>query len=285
MKFIGRRQSSNVEDRRRIPGGRKTIFGGGLIGIIIVLVTFFMNGGDAIQVLQDVQQQSSQSYESSEVVIDPAEDEMATYISVALADNEDVWNKLFSESGMEYKEPILVLYKEGTESGCGNASSAIGPFYCPADEKVYIDLSFFQELKTRFGAAEGDFSIAYVLAHEVGHHVQFLLGTSQKVVQEQRGLSEAEANKLSVALELQADFYAGIWAHYTQKYKNVLEEGDIEEAMSAASAVGDDKIQKKSQGYVVPDAFTHGTSEQRMYWFKKGYTSGDVEQGNTFAEL
>lgn len=285
MKFIGRRQSSNVEDRRRMSGGKRTIFGGGIAGIIVVIIVYFMNGGDAMQVLQTIQQQSSQTTESSDIAISAEEDEMANYISVVLADNEDVWNKLFSESGIEYREPKLVLYKEGTQSGCGNASSAIGPFYCPADEKVYIDLGFFEELQTRFGAAEGDFSIAYVLSHEVGHHVQYLLGTMQKVTQRQKSLSEAEANKLSVALELQADFYAGVWAHYTQKYKNVLEEGDIDEALSAASAVGDDMIQKKSQGYVVPDAFTHGSSEQRMYWFRKGFSSGDVNQGDTFAEL
>jgi uncharacterized protein len=285
MKFIGRRESSNIEDRRRMSGGQKTIFGGGILGIIIVIIAYFLNGGDALQVLQNIQQQSSQTTESTDVTITPEEDEMAKYISVALADNEDVWHKIFSDNGMEYREPKLVLYKEGTESGCGNASSAVGPFYCPSDEKVYIDLGFFNELQTRFGAAGGDFAIAYVLSHEVGHHVQNLLGTMQKVSQAQNNLSEPDANRLSVAVELQADFYAGVWAYYTQKYKDVLEEGDIDEALSAASAVGDDMIQKKSQGYIVPDAFTHGTSEQRMYWFKKGFTTGDINQGNTFEEL
>ncbi len=285
MKYIGRRQSSNVEDRRRMSGGKKTVLAGGVIGIVIFIISYFVSGGDVSQIFQDIQQQGSQSYQTADAEIDPAEDELAEYISVALADNEDVWNKLFSENNMKYIEPKLVLYREGTQSGCGNASSAIGPFYCPADQKVYIDLSFFEELQTRFGASKGDFSVSYVLAHEIGHHVQYLLGLSEKVYKVQQGLSEIEANKLSVAMELQADFYAGIWTHYTQKYKNVLEEGDIEEALSAASAVGDDKIQKKSQGYVVPDAFTHGTSEQRMYWFKKGYTTGDIQQGNTFREL
>lgn len=285
MKYIGRRQSSNVEDRRRIPGGKKTIFGGGIVGLIIIAVMYFAGGGDVSQFLQQLQQQGSNTSQSSESVDDPAEDEMATFIAVALADNEDVWNKIFSESGMNYKEPKLVLYREGTQSGCGNASSAIGPFYCPADEKVYIDLGFFEELQSRFGASEGDFAIAYVLAHEVGHHVQNLLGVSNKVHQAQEQLSEKEANKLSVAMELQADFYAGIWTYYTQKYNNVLDQGDIDEALSAASAVGDDKIQKRSQGYVVPDAFTHGTSEQRMYWFNKGYKTGEVDQGNTFEEF
>lgn len=285
MKFIGRRQSSNVEDRRRMSGGQKTIFGGGIIGVIVVIIMYFMNGGDASQVLQSIQQQGVQSEETSDVQISAEEDEMAQFISVALADNEDVWNKIFSDNNEEYREPKLVLYKQGTESGCGNASSAIGPFYCPSDEKVYIDLGFFDELQTRFGAQGGDFAIAYVLAHEVGHHVQYLLGTMQKVNEARNNLSEAESNKYSVALELQADFYAGVWANYTQKYKDVLEEGDIDEALSAASAVGDDMIQKKSQGYIVPDAFTHGTSQQRVYWFKKGFNTGDIQQGNTFAEL
>jgi hypothetical protein len=207
---------------------------------------------------------------------------MARFISVALADNEDVWNQVFTEMGSTYDEPVLVLFRDGTESACGFAATATGPFYCPGDHKVYMDLSFFDELKTRFGAQGGDFAVAYVLAHEVGHHVQTLLGISGKVQEQRKRLPEAEGNKLLVALELQADFLAGVWAHYTQKYKNVLEEGDIEEALSAASAVGDDRIQKKTQGYIVPDSFTHGTSEQRMYWFKKGYTTGDLNQGNTF---
>jgi len=263
-------------------GGTKTVIGGGVIGIIIFIIAQFMGGGDAN--LQDMLQQVSQPGASSDTTTDPAEDELAKYISVALADNEDVWNRLFSESGRQYKEPKLVLYRGSVQSGCGGASSAVGPFYCPADEKVYIDLSFFEELQTRFGAKEGDFAISYVLAHEIGHHVQYLLGVAQKVHDAQQRLSETEANRLSVAMELQADFYAGIWTHYTQKYKNVLEPGDIEEALSAASAVGDDRIQKKAQGYVVPDSFTHGTSEQRMYWFKLGYSSGDISKGNTFRE-
>ncbi|MCB0849687.1 MAG: zinc metallopeptidase, partial [Bacteroidetes bacterium] len=219
------------------------------------------------------------------VNISPEEDEMAKYVSVALADNEDVWHQIFKENGMEYREPKVVLFRDATQSGCGNASSATGPFYCPADEKVYIDLTFFDELKNRFGAEGGDFAIAYVLAHEIGHHVQHLLGTSDKVHEQQQQLSETQGNKLSVALELQADFYAGVWANRNNKMKNVLEDGDIEEALSAASAVGDDKLQKKAQGYVVPDAFTHGTSEQRMYWFKRGYTTGDIRNGDTFSEL
>jgi uncharacterized protein len=285
MKWIGRRESTNVEDRRGMPGGQKLVFGGGLVGVIVFLAVYFMGGGDSAQLLNELQKQTSQTAQVSDTVTNQAEDEMAKYISVALADNEDVWNKIFSEKGLTYEEPKLVLFRGSTESPCGNASAATGPFYCPVDRKVYIDLSFFDELKTRFGASEGDFSVAYVLAHEIGHHVQNLLGISDKVRAKQDDLSEKEANKLSVALELQADFLAGVWAYHNQKYKNVLEEGDIEEALSAASAVGDDRIQKKSMGYVVPDAFTHGTSEQRMYWFKKGFSTGNIEKGDTFQEL
>lgn len=278
---MGRRESDNVEDRRKFSGG-KIALGGGLVGIIIIVINLLM-GGDPNQLLQQIQQQAATQTTSQEP--SAADDEMASFIKVALADNEDIWKKIFRENKLEYREPKLVLFRDATQSGCGNASSAVGPFYCPADEKVYIDLSFFDELKSRFGAQGGDFAIAYVLAHEVGHHVQHLLGTSDKVHDMQNQLSETEANKLSVALELQADFYAGVWANQNQKLNNVLEDGDIEEALSAASAVGDDKIQKKSQGYVVPDAFTHGTSEQRMFWFKKGFQTGKLQEGNTFKEL
>lgn len=281
MKWIGRRESDNVEDRRKFSGG-KIALGGGLVGIIVIVINLLM-GGDPNQLLQQMQQQAATQTTSQEP--SAADDEMASFIKVALADNEDIWKKIFQENELEYREPKLVLFRDATQSGCGNASAAVGPFYCPADEKVYIDLSFFDELKSRFGAQGGDFAIAYVLAHEVGHHVQHLLGTSDKVHEMQNQLSETEANKLSVALELQADFYAGVWANQNQKLNNVLEDGDIEEALSAASAVGDDKIQKKSQGYVVPDAFTHGTSEQRMYWFKKGFQTGKLQEGNTFKEL
>ncbi len=281
MKWTGRRESGNVEDRRRLSGG-KIALGGGAIGIIILLINLFM-GGDPNQLLEQMQQVNAG--QEQQVNISPEEDEMAKYVSVALADNEDVWHQIFKENGMEYKEPKVVLFRGATQSGCGNASSAIGPFYCPADEKVYIDLTFFDELKNRFGAEGGDFAIAYVLAHEIGHHVQHLLGTSDKVHEQQQQLSEKQGNKLSVALELQADFYAGVWANRNNKMKNVIEDGDIEEALSAASAVGDDKLQKQSQGYVVPDAFTHGTSEQRMYWFKRGYSTGDIRNGDTFSEL
>jgi predicted metalloprotease len=281
MKWQGRRESDNVEDRRRMSGG-KIALGGGLIGVVFLIINLLM-GGDPEQVLQQVQSQSAQ--EANSEPLSEQENEMASFIKVALADNEDVWNKLFSENGLQYREPKLVLFKNSVQSGCGGASAAVGPFYCPADEKIYIDLNFFNELKERFGAQGGDFAIAYVLAHEVGHHVQNLLGTSEKVHQMQQQVSEKQANKLSVALELQADFYAGVWTHHNEKLNKVLEEGDIEEALSAANAVGDDHIQKKAQGYVVPDAFTHGTSEQRMYWFKRGLSSGNLQNGNTFSEL
>jgi uncharacterized protein len=284
MKWTGRRQSTNVEDRRRMSGGKQVAFGGGLVGVILFIVIYFLGGGDSAQLLKELQQQTSQSYENSDVTIDPSEDEMAQFVAVALADNEVVWSKIFSDNGLNYEEPKLVLFRDATQSGCGLASASSGPFYCPDDKKIYIDLSFFDELQNRFGASGGDFAIAYVLAHEIGHHVQTLLGISEKVHQQQQQVSEEKANKLSVALELQADFFAGVWTHYNQKYNNVLEAGDIDEALSAASAVGDDRIQKRTQGYVEPESFTHGTSEQRMYWFKRGYSTGDIQKGNTFEE-
>jgi predicted metalloprotease len=205
-------------------------------------------------------------------------------VSVVLKDTEDVWNKLFADQGADYQEPGLILFSGSDQSGCGYASSATGPFYCPLDSKVYIDLSFYDQLQSRFGAP-GDFAMAYVIAHEVGHHVQNLMGISGKVHQAQQGMSKRQANELSVKLELQADFFAGVWAHHADRMKNILEEGDIEEALNAANAIGDDRLQMESQGHVVPDAFTHGTSEQRMYWFKRGFETGDINQGDTFAEL
>lgn len=208
---------------------------------------------------------------------------MGRFMATVLAYTENTWNQIFNENNLgQYQEPTMVLFTDAVSTGCGNASSASGPFYCPADQKVYMDLAFFEELKTRFGAKGGDFAIAYVTAHEIGHHVQTLLGTSQKVTKLQRQTNKTEANKLSVALELQADFYAGVWAHYN---KEILEEGDIEEALSAANAVGDDAIQKRTRGDVTPDSFTHGSSDQRMKWFMKGYKTGDIKQGDTFSEI
>ena len=279
MKWLGRRESSNVDDRRSSNGGK--FFVGGTIGVIILVIKFFMDG-DPTQLIQQIDQQNTQT---TEVVNDSLDNTMAKFVAVVLADNEDVWNKIFAENGLQYEEPKLVLFRGATESGCGNASSSIGPFYCPADKKVYIDLSFMDELKTRFGAQGGDFALAYVIGHEVGHHVQNLLGTSAKTEELQAQTNQTKANKLSVALELQADFYAGVWTYHNQQMKNILEQGDIEEALSAASAVGDDAIQQKTQGTIVPDAFTHGSSTERMYWFKRGYQTGDIRKGNTFAKL
>ena len=280
MKWSGRRESGNVDDRRSVSGGKMAL-GGGIIGIVVVLINLFM-GGDPGQVVEQLQQQGQQT---EAVPLTAEDEEMGKFVKVVLADTEDVWHQIFQENGMTYEEPQLVLFRNSVETACGGATAASGPFYCPGDQKVYMDLAFFEELKTRFGAQGGDFAIAYVIAHEIGHHVQTLLGTSAKMRQQQEGLSEAEANKLSVALELQADFYAGLWAHYGEKKNKFLEEGDIEEALSAANAVGDDAIQKKTQGQVFPDSFTHGTSEERMYWFKRGFDSGDFKKGNTFAEI
>lgn len=281
MKWAGRRQSDNVEDRRSISGGKVAV-GGGIIGIIILLVNVF--GGENAQLITPVleQMQGGQTQTEAAAPLSKEDEEMGQFVRVVLADNEDIWGKIFAEHGMTYKNPKLVLFRGSVQTSCGGASSASGPFYCPADQKVYMDLGFFEELKTKFGAKGGDFAIAYVIAHEIGHHVQTLLGTSAKMHQEQEGKSQAEANKLSVALELQADFYAGVWAHYNEKN---LDTGDIEEALSAANAVGDDAIQSKMQGQIVPDSFTHGTSEQRMYWFKKGFKTGDIKQGTTFEEI
>ena len=282
MKWLGKRQSDNVEDRRTLSGG-KVVAGGGIIGIIILLVNVF--GGENAQlitpVLEQLQGGQSAPIESG-IPLTEEEKKMGDFVRVTLAYNEDIWGKIFADNGMTYKAPKLVLFKGSVETDCGGATSASGPFYCPGDQKVYMDLAFFEELQSKFGAKGGDFAIAYVIAHEIGHHIQTLLGTSAQMRREQEGRNETEANKLSVALELQADFYAGVWAHYN---KDNLDTGDIEEALSAASAVGDDAIQKKLQGNVVPDSFTHGTSEQRMYWFNKGFTTGDIKQGDTFQEI
>jgi predicted metalloprotease len=276
MRWLGRQGSGNVEDRRGMGG--KLVAGGGIGGIIILIISMLLGNNplDSINVGSSPQQEQA----TSEV-----QDQQAQFVSVVLKETESVWSNIFEqELQSDYQEPRLVLFTESDQSGCGFASAATGPFYCPLDKKVYIDLSFYDQLSSRFGAS-GDFAMAYVVAHEVGHHVQNLMGTSGKVHEARQRLSEREANQLSVALELQADFYAGVWAHHTQKNEQILEEGDIEEALRAANAIGDDKLQKQSQGYVVPDAFTHGTSAQRMEWFKKGWETGDINQGNTFEAL
>lgn len=240
-------------------------------------INFLLGGGDLQEQLENTNQAPMTAEQKA------ADDSLAQFVSVVLADCEDVWTQIFKEQGLTYQYPKLVLFTNSTESGCGFSSAATGPFYCPEDNYVYIDLSFFQEMRDRFHAP-GDFPIAYVVAHEVAHHVQFLLGTMDKISQLQQQSGD-QANKYSVALELQADFYAGVWAHYEDRSKHVLDDGDIQEALTAANAIGDDRLQKQSQGYVVPDAFTHGTSQQRMYWFKKGYETGDISQGNTFAAM
>jgi predicted metalloprotease len=277
MKWIGRQQSGNVEDRRGMGG--KLAVGGGIGGIIIALLSFFFGGGD----LSDYTSVQNQPTNTSQGA-DAEQDARAQFVGVVLQDTEDIWNKIFQEQlNRDYQEPKLVLFSGTDQSGCGTASAASGPFYCPLDEKVYIDLSFYDELQSKF-QAPGDFAMAYVIAHEVGHHIQQQLGIAGKVRQMQQGASKSQANDLSVRLELQADFLAGVWAHHAQQSKQILESGDIEEALNAASAVGDDRIQQRSQGYVVPDGFTHGTSKQRMFWFKKGFQTGDIDQGDTFSE-
>lgn len=276
MLWRGRRGSSNVDDRRGISGGGIAA-GGGVIGLIIYLLYSFLGGGGESSPIPPQLPGTSTEMTAEEK---SADDDRAQFVKVVLAETEDVWSKLFSEQGKDYPEPTLVLFRDAAQSACGNASAAMGPFYCPTDRQVYIDLSFYQDLQTQLNAP-GDFAMAYVIAHEVGHHIQNLNGTAGKISQLRREVSETEYNRYSVKLELQADFLAGVWAHHAQK-KNILEAGDIEEALNAANAIGDDRLQKRSQGYIVPDAFTHGSSEQRMYWFKKGYQTGDLSQGDTF---
>jgi len=284
MKWKGRKQSGNLEDRRRMSSGGKLVAGGGAIAIIVLLLQLF--GGESAQNLLPILEQFNQGQPTEQVQqreLTAEEEELGQFVATVLADTEDVWRQIFQENNIgTYKEPVMVLFTDAVQTACGGASSASGPFYCPADQKVYMDLSFFEELRTRFGAKGGDFAIAYVTAHEIGHHVQTLLGTSQKVRQLQQNSNDTQSNQLSVAMELQADFYAGLWAHYNKKY---LEEGDIDEALSAANAVGDDAIQKRTQGHVVPDSFTHGTSQQRKEWFMKGYTSGNMSLHDTFSVL
>lgn len=276
MKWRDQRESSNVEDRRGVSGGKIAIGG---IGGVIVLVLALLLGADPRQLLEQTPGDRSNEPQISRST-NPEEEEARKFVSVVLAQTEDEWNAIFTKLGRRYREPTLVLFTDQVSSACGRADAAVGPFYCPGDQKLYLDLSFLRELQTRF-RAPGDFAAAYVVAHEVGHHIQNLLGTMNQVNRAQRGMSEAEANRLSVKLELQADFLAGVWAHYAQK-KGLLELGDIEEALGAASAVGDDRLQREGQGYVVPDSFTHGTSAQRASWFRKGLETGDIRQGDTF---
>jgi len=276
MLWKGRRQSSNVEDRRGM-SVRRGVVGGGLGTIVILLAIYFL-GGDPTQILDTLQVDDSQT--TSSYVGTPEENELAQFVSVVLAETEDVWTDLFNRQGLTYEYPKLVIFSGSVQSACGYAGSATGPFYCPGDYKVYIDLSFYRELQERF-RAPGDFAMAYVIAHEIGHHVQTLLGITEKMMSLRSQLSEQDYNKYLVRLELQADYLAGVWAHYADRM-NLLEKGDLDEALNAASAVGDDRVQKAAQGYVVPDSFTHGTSEQRKRWFYKGFQSGNLNEGDTF---
>ncbi|AIQ60467.1 KPN_02809 family neutral zinc metallopeptidase [Paenibacillus borealis] len=285
MKWQGRRGSSNVEDRRGSRGGGGKLIGGGISGIIIVVIVTLLSGGNIGDIMGNLTSTGSSTSSNAPYEQTAQEKELSEFVSVVLADTEDVWSEVFQEQGKTYQDPTLVLYSGSVDSACGTASSAVGPFYCPGDAKLYIDLSFYDELQQQFNAP-GDFAMAYVIAHEVGHHVQTLLGASEQLNSLRQSLSETEFNKYQVRFELQADYYAGVWAKHAQGM-NLLEEGDLEEALTAASAVGDDTIQKRAQGYVVPDSFTHGTSEQRKRWFYKGFNSGTIEGGDTFnaAEL
>lgn len=283
MRWRGERQSDNVEDRRGMSVSRGAKVGGiGGLGLVAVVVVSMFLGVDPSALLQIVSQTTQSSSVSTEQsTIPSANDDQRNFVAVVLAETEDVWNETFQQAGRSYQEPKLVLFSGAVESACGMAGSATGPFYCPADQKVYLDLAFFDELHSRFGAS-GDFAQAYVIAHEIGHHVQTLLGIIQKVNRLQSQAGTVERNKLNVMLELQADCLAGMWAHQAQKKRNILEAGDIEEGLNAASAVGDDRIQKRTQGYVVPDGFTHGSSAQRVKWFKRGFETGNMQACNTF---
>jgi predicted metalloprotease len=277
MLWKGQRQSDNIEDRRGMSRGGIAIGG---VGGIVVLIIALLLGADPRQLLEQTGGVDPSSGTQTSRPVNPQEEELKQFSATVLASTEDVWTEIFRQQGSSYRKPTLVLFTDQVQSACGNAGASVGPFYCPGDQKLYLDLSFFNELQRRF-RAPGDFAAAYVIAHEVGHHVQNLLGTMDKVDAARGRISEAQANDLSVRLELQADFLAGVWAHYAQK-RGLLEAGDIEEALGAASAVGDDRLQREGQGYVVPDSFTHGTSEQRARWFRKGLESGDVRQGDTF---
>lgn len=277
MRWREGRQSTNIEDRRGL--GRGGIAIGGLGGIVVLILALLF-GADPRQLLEQLPSENAGPASGSSRSTNPEEEELRQFTSAVLGDTEDVWNQIFQQMRSQYREPTLVLFTDQVRSACGVAGATVGPFYCPGDQKVYLDLSFFKELRSRF-QAPGDFAQAYVIAHEVGHHVQNLLGTMERVNAAQGRLREGDANKLSVAVELQADCLSGVWASHAQK-RNILDPGDVEEALQAASAVGDDRLQRESQGYVVPDSFTHGSSEQRIHWFRKGLETGDIRQCDTF---
>ena len=283
MRWRGERQSDNVEDRRGASVSRGAKIGGisGLGLVAVVVISMFL-GVDPTALLQVVGQSTQSTTMSTEQTTSaPANDDMRNFVAVVLAETEDVWNETFQKAGRTYEEPKLALFSGAVESACGMADAAVGPFYCPTDHKVYLDIVFFEDLHSRFGAS-GDFAQAYVIAHEIGHHVQTQLGIIQKVNAMQARASKTDRNKLNVMLELQADCLAGMWAHQAQKKRNILEAGDIEEGLNAASAVGDDRIQKRTQGYVVPDGFTHGSSAQRVKWFRRGLEQGNISACDTF---
>ncbi len=280
MRWQGRRQSDNVEDRRGV-SGRGIAVGGGL-GSLVLVVLYFLLGGNPSEITQSLPVDSPAPSAGAGTELSPAEKEQRDFVATVLADIEDIWQARFREMGRTYQEPKLVLFSDQVSSACGFADAASGPFYCPADGKVYLDLSFLEDLQRKLDA-QGDFARAYVIAHEVGHHIQNLLGISDQVASRRSRLSQSEYNKLSVRMELQADFLAGVWAHYARLERNFLEAGDIEEGINAAGAVGDDRIMRRTQGSIVPDAFTHGTSAQRVRWFTKGLETGDIRQGDTFS--
>lgn len=279
MRLDDSKRSGNIEDRRGMRMGKTPMIGGG-VGIII-LVLYMVLGGDPATLLQTGGMSDPSATTSGQVSSSPEEEQMKDFVAAVLGETEDVWTELLRDSDTPYRTPNLVLFSDAVQSACGTAGSATGPFYCPGDEKVYLDMSFFQELSARFGAP-GDFARAYVIAHEVGHHVQNLLGLTNRVHSARGRVSETEYNRLSVRLELQADFLAGVWAHHANKKRRILEEGDVEEGLGAANAIGDDRLQKQARGHVVPDAFTHGSSEQRMRWFRLGLETGDISNGDTF---
>lgn len=281
MRWTGDR-SGNVDDRRGAGSGGMLV-GGGLGSLIIAAIVFFL-GGDPSAILSTGGSSTAQTEQRD---LTQEELQVREFVQMITAENEQTWDKIFSENGMQYSPAKVVMFEGMTQSGCGTAQDAMGPFYCPSDQSIYMDMSFFSELQSRFGAEVTEFSVAYVMAHEMGHHVQNLLGTLQKTEQLRRSgnYSETDMNQVSVATELQADFYAGLWARYTENREKFLEPGDLEAAMSAAEAVGDDNIQKRSQGYVNQESFTHGSSAQRKEWFMKGYNTGDIRQGDTFNAL
>ncbi|MCZ2101292.1 MAG: zinc metallopeptidase [Chitinophagales bacterium] len=282
MKWEGRRKSDNLEDRRGMSTTGKIATGGGALGLIFLLIQVFLGGDpqDLTDALVNQMQQPTQTQQDRPLTAE--ESMVGDFVSTVLASTEDTWHQVFKQNGLTYKEPKMVLFTDATTSGCGGANGNTGPFYCPADQTVYMDLAFLNVLRNRFGAKGGDFAIAYIIAHEVGHHVQNLLGILQETHNIQRQSSQVQGNKIQVATELQADYLAGVWAHYEQNY---LEQGDVEDAMNAAASVGDDHIQKSTQGYTQPETYTHGTSKQRVEWFTRGFKSGDIKQGDTFGEL